>query len=124
MSMSAIRRANVFRFSDGAGSFQGVIQRSLEATGSAHVRLAPTGSVEGVKLAVAKDTGSVGVLPLFAVENELRRGELARILPIPPLPPVILKALSNPELSSSSLVTEFVDLVRARFRSLSSDAEC
>jgi DNA-binding transcriptional LysR family regulator len=116
-------RTNVFRLSDGAGSFQGVLQRYLEASGSAHVKLAPTGSVEGVKLAVAKDMGSVGVLPLFAVENELRRGELARIHPIPPLPPVILEALSNTARSSSSLVTEFVGLVRARFQSLSSGAE-
>jgi DNA-binding transcriptional LysR family regulator len=116
-------RANVFRLSDGAGSFQGVIQRCLEVTGSAHVKLAPTGSVEAVKLAVAKDAGSVGVLPLFAVEHELRRGELARIHPIPPLPPVILKALSNPERSSSPLVTELVGLVRARVQSLSSDPE-
>jgi DNA-binding transcriptional LysR family regulator len=104
-------RRRPFHLSDAAGSFAGLVRQYFQAAGCDHPELIATGSVEGVKRAVASDPEALGLLPLFAVEEELRRGSLARVLPRPALPSVVLKALSAPG-QAPPLIEELVQVLR------------
>ena len=72
-SPSQLRRFPV-QLSDAAGSFRGVLQRWFEAAGLPPPTVIATGSVEGVKRGVLADPESLGLLPSFAVDDELPAG--------------------------------------------------
>jgi molybdate transport repressor ModE-like protein len=79
--------------SDARGHFFDLIRDFFRADGVPGPRLEPTGSVEAVKRSVTGDRLGLGVLPVYAVADELRANRL-RTLPMQPeLPPVQLEAL-------------------------------
>jgi DNA-binding transcriptional LysR family regulator len=100
------------QLSDAAGSFRGVLTRYFEAAGLPPPTVMATGSVEGVKRGVLADADSLGLLPSFAVEEELRQGRLARVTPGPPLPSVVLKALWRQDHSLSPMSSELLEQIR------------
>ncbi len=100
------------QLSDAAGSFRGVLTRYFEAAGLPPPTVIATGSVEGVKRGVLADPDSLGLLPSFAVDEELRQGRLARMTPGPPLPPVALKALWRQDHSLSPMSSELLAQIR------------
>jgi DNA-binding transcriptional LysR family regulator len=85
-----------FHLSDASGSFGDVLASYCRAAGLDAPSVTHIGSVEGVKRAVADDAEVLGLLPLFAVARELEQGALARVQVMPPLPPIVLKALFIP----------------------------
>lgn len=100
-----------FHLSDAAGSFAGLLQHQFKVAGDGPAAVLAAGSVEGVKRAVASDDESFGLLPLFAVEEELYRGTLARVFPRPALPSLVLKALFARG-RQRPLVADFVQALR------------
>jgi DNA-binding transcriptional LysR family regulator len=72
--------------SDARGYFFDLVRKFLRADGVPSPRLEATGSVEGVKRNVLTDSLGVGVLPIYAVAEELRTARLStlRIRPDPP----------------------------------------
>ena len=100
------------QLSDAAGSFRGVLTRYFEAAGLPPPTVMATGSVEGVKRGVLADVDSLGLLPSFAVDEELRQGRLARVTPGPPLPSVVLKALWRQDHSLSPMSSELLEQIR------------
>lgn len=100
------------QLSDAAGSFRGVLTRYFESAGLPPPTVIATGSVEGVKRGVLADVDSLGLLPSFAVDEELRQGRLARVTPGPPLPSVVLKALWRQDHSLSPMSSELLERIR------------
>lgn len=100
------------QLSDAAGSFRGVLGRYFEAAGLPASPVIATGSVEGVKRGVLADVESLGLLPSFAVEEELRSGRIARVTPRPALPSVALKALWRQDHSISPMTSELLEQIR------------
>jgi DNA-binding transcriptional LysR family regulator len=100
------------QLSDAAGSFHGVLTRYFEAAGAPPPAIITTGSVEGVKRGVVADGDSVGLLPSFAVEEDVRLGRIGRIEPHPPLPPMVLKALWRQDHALSPVSSALLALIR------------
>lgn len=57
--------------SDAAGDFYAIMRRYVQQDGLAGARLESTGSVEAVKRAVLSDVGALGVLPRYALMEDL-----------------------------------------------------
>lgn len=100
------------QLSDTAGSFHGVLNRYFDAAGVPPPTVMTTGSVEGVKRGVMADRESLGLLPAFAVEEDLRNGRIARISTQPALPPVVLKALWRQDHALSPVASELLEHLR------------
>ena len=87
---TVVRRDAVVEYplfmSDAAGDFHALVRRFLEADGLPAPHLEATGSIEGVKRGVAGDARALGLLPAYAVADELRAGRFVRI-PLRPAPP-------------------------------------
>jgi DNA-binding transcriptional LysR family regulator len=80
--------------SDANGYFHTFLRDFFHGDGVTGPRLEPTGSVEAVKRSVLAHPTGLGVLPQFAVADELRSG-LVQPLPLrPPLPQVRLDAMT------------------------------
>lgn len=71
---------------DAAGEFHVAVRRFLTEDRLGASTIEAIGSVEGVKRAVMADADALGLLPAFAVADELRLGSIAR-LQIQPAPP-------------------------------------
>jgi DNA-binding transcriptional LysR family regulator len=79
--------------SDARGYFFDMIRDFFRGDGVPGPRLEPTGSVEGVKQSMVTDPLGLGVLPAYALAEELRTGRLRAIPMQPDLPPVRLEAM-------------------------------
>jgi DNA-binding transcriptional LysR family regulator len=79
--------------SDGAGPFHDLVRRFLKGDGLAGPAIEATGSIEGVKKAVINDGRAIGLLPAYAVADELRTGTIARVNLRPAPPTMRLDAL-------------------------------
>lgn len=71
---------------DPSGDYYDLIRRFLEADGMPGPRLEATGSVESVKRAVFTDASALGILPAYALAEELRAERLIS-LDVRPAPP-------------------------------------
>lgn len=80
--------------SDARGYFFDLVREFLRADGVPSPRLEATGSVEAVKHSVLTDRLGVGVLPLYAVAEDVRRGRLSTLRVRPDLPRMRLEAMS------------------------------
>jgi molybdate transport repressor ModE-like protein len=74
--------------SDARGDFHEMTQRFLLEDGLPSARLHSTGSVEAVKRGVVGDRNALGILPSYAIAEELRTGSVVQ-LDIRPAPPMI-----------------------------------
>lgn len=80
--------------SDARGYFFDLVQAFFRADGVSGPRLEATGSVEAVKRRVLSDGLGVGVLPLYALTDDLRKSRLFTLRIRPSLPRVRLEAMS------------------------------
>jgi DNA-binding transcriptional LysR family regulator len=78
---------------DGAGDFHDVVWRFFNGEGLDGPAIEATGSIEGVKKAVINDVRAIGLLPEYAVADELRAATVARVNLRPAPPTLRLDAL-------------------------------
>jgi DNA-binding transcriptional LysR family regulator len=85
-----VRRSALHPFSlfvsDPAGDYREFLERFFREDRLPGPRLESTGTVEGVKTAVLNDTLGLGLLPWYAIAEELRRGQFIRLDLLPALP--------------------------------------
>jgi molybdate transport repressor ModE-like protein len=74
--------------SDARGHFFELVRDFFRTDGFPGPRLEPTGSVEAVKNSVTADPFGLGVLPMYALREELESGRF-RIVPVQPSPPSV-----------------------------------
>jgi hypothetical protein len=70
------------------------------------------GTVEGVKRGILTGAGALGLLPIHAVEQELRDGVLAQVRVNPPLRGLAMRAVLSPGAASSPIVDDLLDRLR------------
>lgn len=101
--------------SDATGDFQELIQHFFGEDHLPGPRLESTGSVEGVKRGVAANPRALGILPSYAISEELRLARVFR-LDLQPVPPemriLALLSRSRPQHPSTS---EMLDEMRRVF---------
>lgn len=71
---------------DAAGDFHELIRRYFAADALPGPRLEPVGSIDGVKRGVDADTSALGILPHYAVAEDIRSGRVCA-LTLSPAPP-------------------------------------
>lgn len=72
--------------SDAAGDFHALVHRFFASDAAGKPQIEAAGSIEGVKESVMADRRATGLLPAYAVADELRTGTLVR-MDLRPLPP-------------------------------------
>jgi DNA-binding transcriptional LysR family regulator len=96
-SAPAVRRDALVGYplfvSDGAGDFHDLVWRFFKGDGVDGQAIEATGSIEGVKKAVINDVRAIGLLPEYAVADELRAATIARVNLRPAPPTLRLDAL-------------------------------
>lgn len=96
-----VRRAQLAPYplyiSDAAGDFHALLDRFFAEDGARTQALESTGSVEAVKRAVHAAHDALGVLPAYAVEEELHAGALVEVATDPAPPRMRLSVLGGPE---------------------------
>jgi DNA-binding transcriptional LysR family regulator len=98
--------------SDAAGDFHTLVSRFFESDGIPGPHLEASGSVEAVKRAVAADTSALGILPAYAIADELQTGDFAVLSLRPPPPRMRLEALLSKHRARHPAVTELIDSIR------------
>lgn len=79
--------------SDAAGDFHDLVRRFFGRDRTDGPTIESTGTVEGVKKAVIADARAIGLLPLYALADDLRAGTVARVNLRPGPPEMRLDAL-------------------------------
>lgn len=102
-----------FYLSDAAGSYHQLLRKHFEADEFTRVRTHTVGSVEAVKRYVTGARQGVGVLPEFAVEEEMAEETMAPVIPRPALPPIVLSALLRRGEPPSPVVEDLLASLRA-----------
>ena len=96
-SSAAVRRDALSGYplfvSDAAGNFHDIVQRFFKLDSLDRPTIEATGSIEGVKKAVTTDARAMGLLPAYAVADELRAGTIVRVNLRPAPPRMRLDAL-------------------------------
>ena len=101
-SAAAVRRDALVGYplfvSDGAGDFHDLVWRFFKGDGLDGPAIEATGSIEGVKKAVINDVRAIGLLPEYAVADELRAAAIARVnlRPAPPMLRLACAAVAVP----------------------------
>lgn len=78
---------------DATGDLPHLLARYFAARDAARPRLEAVGTVEGVRRAVADDDGALGILPSYALIDDVRSARIRALLVEPPLPEMRLVAL-------------------------------
>lgn len=104
--------------SDAAGDYHLLIRRFLEGEGLPGPHLQPTGSIESVKRAVFADAAAVGMLPGYALLDELRERRLAIVRIDPPPPRMRLEALLSRKRAQHPAARQLLDAVHESFPSV------
>jgi DNA-binding transcriptional LysR family regulator len=123
-AVGGVRREALASYSvfitDPAGDYYDLIRNFIEADGMPGPRLEATGSVESVKRAVLADTSVLGVLPAYALAEELRSGRFV-LLDVRPAPPVLgVTAMVSRARPPHPVSHALVDAVRESYRAVSS----
>lgn len=105
-----------FYMSDAAGDYHQVLRHYFEAAQTPLPRMQALGTVEGVKRGILTDASALGLLPLHAVEQELRDGVLAPVRIAPPLRGLVMRAVLSPARGSSPIVDDLLESLRDSFR--------
>jgi DNA-binding transcriptional LysR family regulator len=101
--------------SDARGYFFDCLHDYFRPEGVPGPRMEPTGSVEAVKLSVANDRLALGVLPAYALVEEVQAGRVSALPVRPALPTVRLEAMlygSRPSIHPA--LAELLDLLRIK----------
>ena len=110
-SADELRRCD-FYMCDAGGNYNQVLRQHFEAAQVPAPKTQALGSVEGLKRGVLAGGAVLGLLPVHAVEQELRDGRLAEISVSPTLPPLVLRAVVPPGSSPSPVVDALIGLLR------------
>jgi len=102
--------------SDASGDFHALVSDFLRADDMPGPRLEATGSNEGVKRSVMTDPVGLGVLPEYALAEELRAGMVRSVPVSPALPSVRLEAVLPGGARSHPAVLELLEACRAALR--------
>ena len=89
---AALLARQTFHLSDVAGSFHQLLHRYFRDAGLPAPKMEAVGSVEAVKRTILAGE-YLGVLPAFAVSDELASGAIAAVTVRPPIPPIVLTAV-------------------------------
>ncbi|MEO7217787.1 MAG: LysR family transcriptional regulator [Gemmatimonadaceae bacterium] len=100
---------------DGAGDYYDLIRKYLTADAMPNPSLRAVGSIDAVKRAVIADERALGILPYYAVADDIREKRVAVIAVSPSPPTVRLVALVPPDQDTQHPAV--VDLL-SRLRSL------
>lgn len=101
---------------DASGDFHSLLSDFFGKDGVPGPRLQAVGTIESVKRSVATSSRALGVLPEYALAEELRAG-LVRSVPVrPALPRVRLEALLSGTPSSSPAAAELIEVLRESLR--------
>jgi DNA-binding transcriptional LysR family regulator len=117
-----VRRAPVQRdeasafpvfMTDGAGDFHEIVRRYFTDDGMPGPRLEAVGSIDGVKRAVASDQSALGILPGYALVEDLELGR-ARAVELSPAPPRVqlVALLPSAHHDRHPALTELLGLLR------------
>ena len=99
--------------SDASGDFHTLLADFFAVDALPAPRLEPTGSIEAVKRSVLTDPLALGVLPDYALAEELQAGRVRALSVRPGLPRVRLEALLSAVRPTHPATTEFVEMLRA-----------
>jgi DNA-binding transcriptional LysR family regulator len=105
-------RRHDFYMSDAAGDYHEVLRRHFDAAQLPAPRTQALGTVEGVKRGILAGGAALGLLPLHAVEQELRDGVFAEVGTSPALTGLVLRAVLPPEGSSSPMIEDLIQSLR------------
>ncbi|MGI8509585.1 MAG: LysR family transcriptional regulator [Gemmatimonadaceae bacterium] len=99
---------------DSAGDFHELIRRYFAADGLPGPRLEAVGSIDGVKRGVDADTSALGILPHYAVAEDLRSGRV-RALSLSPAPPrmQLVALLPSAGAARHPAITELIEQLGA-----------
>jgi len=100
-----------FLLADSEGAFNGLMRNWLGTSG-ASPRLVSAGSIDGVKRGLAT-SDAIGVLPDYAVAEELTAGTLAAVRAIDPLPAIALRLTAREAPQPSSPLEALISNIRA-----------
>ena len=111
--------ASAFLLADSEGAFNGLMKSWLARSGSP--RFESAGSVDGVKRGLLT-SDAIGVLPDYAVAEELAAGSLAAVKVKDPLPAITLRLttrdIPQPASTLDGLIVSIRDALDAGWRSL------
>jgi DNA-binding transcriptional LysR family regulator len=102
--------AGTFSLADVAGSFHQVIHRYFKEAGSPEPKMEAAGSVEAVKRTVIAGE-HLGVLPAFAVADELAARTIAAVKVSPAMPEIALRALHPVKRRAAPAARELLELL-------------
>ncbi|TMB36000.1 MAG: LysR family transcriptional regulator [Deltaproteobacteria bacterium] len=86
-------RKGVFFFSDRAGTYHQIVREQFRATGFPAPTMNGLGTIEAVKRTVLRTAGAYGVLPGFAVSEDLQSNQFETVALRPPLDQLELKGI-------------------------------
>ena len=122
-----IRRVDLAAYplflSDAAGDFHALVRHFLTAERVGRFKLEATGTVEGVKRAVSAGTRAIGILPAYAVAEELRLNTFASVDLRPDPPRMQLDALLSTSRSRHPATDELLTAIRRACTSATSDRD-
>ncbi|MEP7064548.1 MAG: LysR family transcriptional regulator [Gemmatimonadota bacterium] len=101
--------------SDAAGDFHLLVRRYLQSEGLPTPLIHPTGSVESVKRSVLRDVRAIGVLPAYALADEMRNLSVVALHVQPAPPPMRLEALTPAARSQHPAIQQLIDGVAAAY---------
>jgi DNA-binding transcriptional LysR family regulator len=102
-----------FYMSDAAGDYHQVLRHYFEAAQVPLPRMQALGTVEGVKRGILTSASALGLLPVHAVQQELRDGVLAEVKVRPALRGLVMRAVLSPVNAHSPIVDDLIENLRS-----------
>lgn len=106
-----LRRCD-FYMCDAGGNYHQALRQHFQAAGVPAPRIQAMGTIEGVKRGILSGGMALGLLPEHAVESELRDRVLTEVRVNPPLPCVVLRAVTAPGAVHAPVVADLIDDLR------------
>ena len=101
--------------SDAAGDFHLLVRRYLQDDGLPGPHIHPTGSVESVKRSVLSNVRAIGLLPAYAVAEDVREHRVVALRVRPGPPPMRLEALTPSIRAEHPAVRQLINGVAVAF---------
>ena len=101
--------------SDAAGDFHLLVRHYLEQDGLPGPHVHPTGSVESVKRSVLGDARAIGLLPAYALTDEIREHRVIALRVTPGPPRMSLEALYSRTRAQHPATRQLIDAVRETY---------
>jgi DNA-binding transcriptional LysR family regulator len=102
--------------SDAAGDFHALIRRFFESDGVPAPHLDATGTVEGVKRGVLTDACALGILPEYALVEEIQKGQVVALSFDPAPPRMRIEVIVSLRRPRHPAVVELIDSLRLELK--------